>query len=277
MGETKSGYGKIDKGVAMNGTREWLLSRTRVLAFGLTLLVTCAVILRAGPALAQAGRTIVIHNNTNATLFVKRWADSTPISIPPLSKRSLFNYLHRGENGLTFLMLCAGKDMSGLERSVWVSGQETHRHEIEIFPRDFGKTAIFDKPGCEYAAPHPACGFAGTWMTRWTKASGSGRNDVKMVLRRNGNSVEGEYYYQGTSKVKGTVSGNVFTGTYTQSSGTGTFRLTLDGCNSWKGTWEDAKGSGSGAWYADRASQSSGGGSADDCDASTYNPYGCKK
>lgn len=115
----------------------------------------------------------------------------------------------------------------------------------------------FGYPVCSSSAGHnkpAACDFAGTWMTRWTKDRESGRNDVKMVLKRNGNFVEGEYYHQGTSSIRGTVNGKVFTGTYTQSSGTGTFTLTLDNCNSWGGTWKDAQGSGSGDWFGDRDS-----------------------
>jgi len=59
-------------------------------------------------------------------------------------------------------------------------------------------------------------GFDGTWQSAWSEGT--------TILKIRGTA--GTYDYK-DGRVTGTIDGNVFSGRYAQSNGTGTFRLTL--------------------------------------------------
>lgn len=114
---------------------------------------------------SRAGHTIVIHNNTGATLYVFNWSrwflsdqpegwvseggatmNAANISIAPNSKKSLFNFLDVGKNILVFDPKRVSPKIKRRFYFVNVSGRERNSKELYIFPRDFGKTAMFDEP-----------------------------------------------------------------------------------------------------------------------------------
>ncbi|MFC2158344.1 hypothetical protein ACFLT9_10955 [Acidobacteriota bacterium] len=115
----------------------------------------------------QPGRTLVIHNNTSATLYVLNWSswihsssqeekkskteldlyNAANMVIPPNSKKSLFNFLLVGNNTL---FIYAKKVRPKLRRTtsvIKVSGNERRPNELNVFPQDFDKTTMFDAPG----------------------------------------------------------------------------------------------------------------------------------
>ena len=72
-------------------------------------------------------------------------------------------------------------------------------------------------------------------------------NYGKMVLRQDGNHVSGTYEYEGGSRVEGTVTDNVFNGTWYEPSSSGALKFTMsddgmafkgfwNGNNTWNGT-----------------------------------------
>lgn len=114
---------------------------------------------------ASAGRTLVIHNNTNATLFVlnsTRWRRSYPRHvvndnkwlydqankrIPPMSKISLFNFLDRNNNIILFFPKLVRPRLSYRYHAVYVTGKETKPRELYIFPKLWGQKFMSDAPG----------------------------------------------------------------------------------------------------------------------------------
>ena len=98
------------------------------------------------------------------------------------------------------------------------------------------------------------CNWAGTWNTGWTGQSNS--QNVEMVLQQSGDVVIGTYDYD-VGQIKGTISGNVLTGTWTQSATSGTIQLQLaDDCNSFDGSWRFGSSSGwEGDWSGTRMSE----------------------
>lgn len=91
--------------------------------------------------------------------------------------------------------------------------------------------------------------WAGTWYTSWDEDP----DLYTLKLTQKGNLVEGTYNYM-KGRVSGTVKGQVFSGTWSQSDGDGWFAFTLaaDG-KSFSGTW-GAIGSkqASGMWWGSR-------------------------
>jgi MscS family membrane protein len=88
---------------------------------------------------------------------------------------------------------------------------------------------------CMSAVLAQNCNWAGTWNTGWTGQSNS--QNVAMMLQQSGDVVTGTYDYD-EGRMEGTVSGNVLTGTWTQSATSGTIQLQLaDDCNSFDGSW----------------------------------------
>ena len=103
------------------------------------------------------GRSIKIYNNTGATLTITvlhvhsvNNPDYRPSYhyIPPNTVETLFNVLKSGENRVERVFNCVD-GAAPKEEGIWVSGNQTRRHEIVIYPKDYGKSAMFDRPGCE--------------------------------------------------------------------------------------------------------------------------------
>lgn len=174
-----------------------------------------AMFLAVNPANAgTAGRTVLIHNNTNATIVVYRSTGyaTQHVSrqvIPPLTAKSLFNYLGRGKNTLRFVPECASvagvEEISSIAKDVWVSGEETRRHEISIYPQEFGKHAMFDKPGSRCVAGKQKSG-CGDLSGSWTQTIDNGDTSTWVLSRKAGGyraeesglgSAEGTATYRG--------------------------------------------------------------------------------
>ena len=95
------------------------------------------------------------------------------------------------------------------------------------------------------------CNWEGTWNTGWTGQSNS--QNVIMVLHQSGDAVTGTYEHD-MGRIEGTVSGNVLTGTWTQSSTSGTIQFQLaDDCDSFDGSWRfSTSGGWDGNWVGTR-------------------------
>lgn len=94
-------------------------------------------------------RTLVIHNNTDATLFVTVNDVRTETAIPANQKRSLVNLLCWGHNIVVINAKCVAPLPNPLQKTIWVSAEGRRTREIYVFSRDFGKTVMFDAPRCE--------------------------------------------------------------------------------------------------------------------------------
>jgi hypothetical protein len=109
------------------------------------------------------------------------------------------------------------------------------------------KTVAKPKPTAQPTIkPKPTpLSFAGTWDTTY----------YEMRLSQIGDHVSGTYDYRG-GVIDGTVSGNILSGTWTQTNNRGVFRFSLssDG-NGFTGTWTDSNDSG-GPWIGERKSLS---------------------
>jgi len=133
-------------------------ARGLLLMIMLVSVLTCWV-----PSAEGSGRgTLVIENNTSATLSVRAWqlppgnASSqqtgkvsweaeAPRTVPPEKSHSFFNFLPRGQ---VFVELSAPRVGGGVKpviRTVWVSG--TGMYTLEVFPKDFGKSVMLDAGG----------------------------------------------------------------------------------------------------------------------------------
>jgi hypothetical protein len=145
---------------------------------GLSAALAAAVLLVSAAAMASTvGRTVLVRNNTNATIFVSFGAGDE--IIPPLTEKSFFNRLRRGRNQLGFYAKCVNREPR-VYKSVWVSGQETRAKVVELFPRDFGKTTMFDGPGCSCLK------ILGTW--KWFTGAAVKINDNSTFTSSDGNS-----------------------------------------------------------------------------------------
>jgi hypothetical protein len=107
---------------------------------------------------------------------------------------------------------------------------------------------------CTSAVLAQNCNCAGTWNTGWTGQSNS--QNISMVLQQSGNTVAGTYDYD-SGRIEGTIEGNLLTGTWTQSSTSGTFQFQLaDDCNSFHGSWRfGSSGGWEGNWVGTRTQE----------------------
>jgi len=106
---------------------------------------------------------------------------------------------------------------------------------------------------CMSAVLAQNCNWAGTWNTGWTGQSNS--QNVMMVLQQSGDVVTGTYDHD-NGRIEGTISGNLLTGTWTQSATSGTIQFQLvDDCDSFDGSWRfGSSGSWEGNWVGTRIS-----------------------
>ena len=141
------------------------------LAIAVLLVLTCSAVTVASP-----GRTLVVRNNTNATLIFGMGGGDV---IPPNTERSYFNRLKRGRNVLNFFASCVNNNPFA-QKAVWVSGAETRVQVVELFPRDFDKTQMFDGPGCSCLA------ILGQW--KWFNGITVQINDNASFTASDGNS-----------------------------------------------------------------------------------------
>jgi hypothetical protein len=104
---------------------------------------------------------------------------------------------------------------------------------------------------CMSAVLAQNCNWAGTWNTGWTGQSNS--QNVMMVLQQSGDVVTGTYDHD-NGRIEGTISGNLLTGTWTQSATSGTIQFQLaDDCDSFDGSWRfGSSGDWEGNWVGTR-------------------------
>jgi len=106
--------------------------------------VCISLLINSQTSMASAGRTLIVYNNTNATISVE--IGGNIIDVPPLSKKSIVDLLHRGRNRVDYIAKCNHK--LSFHKILWVSGQEKRTQSMELFSGNFGKSAMYDKPGC---------------------------------------------------------------------------------------------------------------------------------
>jgi PAN domain len=95
------------------------------------------------------GGTLVIHNNTDATLTIlvtKRGRTNiiNEVDVPPASRLELRRGLGRGENQVTAMATRVRPAVGNISRNFWVSDSARKVHEWSIFPKDFGKSFLAD-------------------------------------------------------------------------------------------------------------------------------------
>ncbi|MFC1814057.1 PAN domain-containing protein [Thermodesulfobacteriota bacterium] len=120
------------------------------LAISIFTFMTCVLTHTAG---ASPSKTLVVYNDTGATLTVVRTSRSVnkivrEVKIPPNTKKSCFNFLNYGYNDVYFTAYC----VSPLPKQLYLQliaqqgGQKNKR--VRVAPKDFGLSSMFDAPGC---------------------------------------------------------------------------------------------------------------------------------
>ena len=115
-----------------------------------------AVLALAACALAHsahaASRTLVVNNNTGATITVITQRGGTiqggsyyrEVEIPPNTRKSLYHFLSFGENEVVFDARLVRPVTRKLVKKFIAHKGGTKVREVEVFPSDFGKSVMFD-------------------------------------------------------------------------------------------------------------------------------------
>jgi hypothetical protein len=101
------------------------------------------------PSLAAASsRVLVVHNNTDATITVistDRISGAERVEeVPPNTKKSLYNFLFYGRNEVYFDASRVSPRPQPIVRIFVAEHSGVKPKHIELFPRDFGKSVMFD-------------------------------------------------------------------------------------------------------------------------------------
>lgn len=101
------------------------------------------------PSLAAASsQVLVVHNNTNATITVistDRHSNVERVEeVPPNTKKSLYNFLFYGRNEVFFDARRTSPRPQPIVRIFIAEHSGVKPKHIELFPRDFGKSEMFD-------------------------------------------------------------------------------------------------------------------------------------
>lgn len=101
------------------------------------------------PSLAAASsRVLVVHNNTDATITVistDRHSIAERVEeVPPNTKKSLYNFLFYGRNEVLFEARRVRPRPQTIARIFIAERSGVNPKHIELFPRDFGKSVMFD-------------------------------------------------------------------------------------------------------------------------------------
>lgn len=132
----------------------------KALAAGMVILAASAMAHSAH----AASRTLVVNNNTGATITVITQRGTTirdgshyrEVDVPPNTRRSLFNFLSYGENEVVFDARRVRPATRKLVTKLIAHKGGTKVREVELFPRDFGKSVMFDAaPGHVPQVPPP--------------------------------------------------------------------------------------------------------------------------
>lgn len=124
------------------------------------------------PGLAAASsKVLVVHNNTDATIVVihtivtaKEGHVLREEEVPPLTKRSLFNFLNYRVNEVVFEARYVSPPPPKIVRTFFVERSWVKPRHIELFPRDFGRSVMFDSG--ERTAKQPPS--LGRWVAEST-------------------------------------------------------------------------------------------------------------
>lgn len=117
--------------------------------------LTLAVYLLSSSA-AASSRVLVVHNNTDATLFVSIERPIAPEKgnyayreeeVPPNTKKSLFNFLFYGRNKVIFRARYVKPLPKPIIRIFDATPQRVKTNVVEVFTRDFGRSVMFDNTG----------------------------------------------------------------------------------------------------------------------------------
>ncbi len=118
----------------------------------------CGMVLSITVLLNQSAnaesRTLVVHNNTGATITVIAKSPYTGSTsdrgyyrkekIPPNTRRSLFHILDFGRNVVIFDAQMVRPPTRQLEKTFIAERGGKKIKEVEIFPKDFGRSVMFD-------------------------------------------------------------------------------------------------------------------------------------
>jgi len=113
----------------------------------------------ASTAVAQ-NATLVIYNNTNATLDV--YADqvygsttTSTVRVPPTTRMTFTDFLPRGNVRVVAEAPFVRPRVNSLNVSYVVSGATPRTREWEIFASSFGMSAMYDRPSLDVPTPDP--------------------------------------------------------------------------------------------------------------------------
>ena len=114
--------------------------------------VTIGVLLSSGHVAQAKNATLIIHNNTDATLTIYAQqiygSEVTGnIQIPPVTKRILNDFLPRGTVRVHAYPTYNPSRVPAIWEQYIVSGDQPRNREWEIFPQSFDVTFLADPPG----------------------------------------------------------------------------------------------------------------------------------
>lgn len=114
------------------------------------------------PSLAAASsQVLVVHNNTDATITVistDRPSGAERVEeVPPNMKKSLYNFLFYGRNEVYFEARRTSPRPQPIVRIFVAQHSGVKPKHIELFPRDFGRSVMFDS-GERSASQPPSLG-----------------------------------------------------------------------------------------------------------------------
>lgn len=115
---------------------------------------------------AASSRVLVVHNKTDATILVttSREVPATGLLdhreelIPPKTKKSLFNFLIYGRNEVKFWAPYTSPEVKWVARVFYAQHTDVKTKVLEVLPRDFGKSVMFDRPSAGTGSKQ------GTWQ-----------------------------------------------------------------------------------------------------------------
>ena len=120
----------------------------KALIAGILMLAICALAHSAN----AASRTLVVHNNTNATITVITHRGFTPEGgmhyreeeVPPNTRKSLFHFLDFGVNEVVFDARRVRPITRKLVKKFVAQRDGKKVQGVELFPSDFSRSVMFD-------------------------------------------------------------------------------------------------------------------------------------
>ncbi len=130
------------------------------------------------------GGTLIIHNNTDATLTIEATSGSSmkienEATVLPNQKLELRRWLPQGKNRVSARASKVRPRVGAISEIFWVSGPARKVHEWYIYPKNFGKSFLADAGGGGEMEP----GISGNMLNN-TNLLGNDYNKDDVVLSR---------------------------------------------------------------------------------------------